>query len=118
MIGCLPVWDDLQPFRSGDTNNVVTYWLWRFDRTNDPIPLDDFWGKTVDGAVSDLRAANNPQAGNPGGPSDVELSVDPYFPRTISSIPADQRGKAVHRGGRNRLSLDFHTDFVKDKRLQ
>jgi len=107
-----------QTFRSDDTNNVVTYWFWRFDRTNDPVPLDDFWGKTVDGAISDLRIANNPQAGVPGGPSDVEFSVDPYFPSTIGSIPAEERGKAVHHGGRNRLSLDFHTDFVKDKRLQ
>ena len=107
-----------QFFKPGDTNDVVTYWFWRFDRTNDPIPLDDFWGKTVDGAVSDLRLANNPQAGIPSGPSDVELSVDPYFPNTIGSLPPEQKGRAVHRGGRNRLSLDFHTDFVKDKRLQ
>ena len=68
-----------QAFRADRTNDVVTYWLWRFDRPDDPVPLDDFWGKSVEQCVSDLRQANNPQAGIPSGPSDVELMVDPYF---------------------------------------
>src|SRR5437588_215669 len=50
---------------------VVRYWMWRFDRPDFPIPLDDLWGKTDDQAVSDLRLANNPQAGMPNGPADV-----------------------------------------------
>lgn len=106
-----------QVFRVGDSNAITTYWFWRFDRTNDPIPLDNFWTKTVEQSVSDLRLANNPQAGTPGGPSDVEFAVDPYFPATISTVAPEQKGRAVHRGGRNRLALDFHADFVKDLRL-
>lgn len=30
-------------------------WLWRFDRTDDPVPLDNFWGKSEDQAVNDLK---------------------------------------------------------------
>jgi len=106
-----------QGFRADRTNSVVTYWLWRFDRKDDPIPLDDFWGKSIAQCVTDLRQANNPQAGWPSGPSDVELIVDPYFPGTIASVPAELRGRAVHRGGRNRLSLDYHAEYVHDPRL-
>jgi hypothetical protein len=67
--------------------------------------------------VSDLRAANNPTAGQPNGPSDVELTVDPYFPRTIPAVPAEIRGRAVHPKGRNRLLLDLHIEFLRDARL-
>jgi prepilin-type N-terminal cleavage/methylation domain-containing protein len=95
---------------------VVRYWLWRFDRPDDPVPLDNFWGKTELGAVDDLRAANNPQAGLPDGPADAELAVDPYFPRTIPSVPANLKGLAVHFGGRNRLFLDGHLKWLRDVR--
>jgi type II secretory pathway pseudopilin PulG len=108
----------VQYSRPGDSNSIVTYWFWRFDRTNDPVPLDDFWGKTVEGCVADLQVANNPTVGVPSGPAAVEFGVDPYFPNTISALPPEERGRAVHRGGRNRLSLDWHTDFVRDRRLQ
>lgn len=94
------------------------YWMWRFDRIDDPVPLDNFWGKTVDRAVEDLFAANNPQAGKPEGPSQTELAVDPYFPKTILSVPASQKGLSVHFGGRNRLFLDMHVRHLRDKRLQ
>ncbi len=107
-----------QYFSTNDPNAVVCYWLWRFDRKDDPVPLDDFWGKTVDQSVADLRAANNPQAGLPNGPSDVELVVDPYFPNTVTKLPDDQRGLTVHRGGRSRLCLDLHAEFVRDPRLK
>jgi prepilin-type processing-associated H-X9-DG protein len=80
------------------------------------VPLDNFWGKNDLAAVSDLYAANNPIAGRPDGVADAELAVDPYFPKTIPSIPADIRGKAVHFGGRNRLFLDGHVKFLKDAR--
>lgn len=93
------------------------YWMWRFDRTTDPVDLDNFWGKTPDQAVADLRIANNPQAGKPEGVAETELLVDPYFPRTIPTVPAALKGLSVHRGGRNRLFLDGHAAFLKDTRL-
>lgn len=92
------------------------YWLWRFDRPDDPVPLDNFWGKNELQATEDLRAANNPQAGMPDGPADAELAVDPYFPRTIPTAPAALRGRAVHFGGRNRLFLDGHVKYLRDVR--
>jgi prepilin-type N-terminal cleavage/methylation domain-containing protein/prepilin-type processing-associated H-X9-DG protein len=107
----------IQLSRTNDANSRVSYWLWRFDRTDDPVPLDDFWGKSVSRAVMDLDAANNPQAPNAKSPSLIEWAVDPYFPKTISSLPQDVRGMAVHRGGRNILYLDGHALFVKDSRL-
>ena len=74
--------------------------MWRFDRPDVPIPLDDFWGKTDQECVDDLRTAKNPQAGIPDGVSDVEMAVDPYFPGTIPTTPPAVKGKAVHFGGR------------------
>ena len=101
------------------TNALITrYWLWRFDRIDPEIPLDNFWGKSIEQSVNDLREANNPTAGNPNGPSDVELAVDPYFPATIPAVPDVLRGRAAHTKGRNRLSLDGHADFLKDARLK
>jgi prepilin-type N-terminal cleavage/methylation domain-containing protein len=97
---------------------VTRYWMWRFDRADDPVPLDNFWGKMELQVVDDLRGAKNPQAGIPEGPADVEMAVDPYFPRTIPSIPASIRGKAVHFGGRNRLLLDGHVKFFRDRRTE
>ena len=107
-----------QPIAVAPNAPTARYWLWRFDRPDAVIPLDNFWGKTDLGAVSDLRAANNPQAGMPDGPADAELAVDPYFPRTIPTTPAALRGKAVHFGGRNRLFLDGHVKFLRDARTQ
>ncbi len=107
-----------QEFRADNTNAIVVYWLWRFDRKDDPVPLDNFWGKVPDQCVLDLRLANNPQAGQPTGPADVELAVDPYFPSTAVSLPPELRGRAVHHGGRNRLHLDYHAGFVGDPRLR
>src|SRR5437867_10760630 len=28
-------------------DSAVRYWLWRFDRPDDPVPPDNFWGKTA-----------------------------------------------------------------------
>jgi prepilin-type processing-associated H-X9-DG protein len=92
------------------------YWMWRFDQAGPVVPLDNFWGKTEWQAVADLQAARNPQAGFPEGPANVELAVDPYFPRTIPSVPAALRGRAVHMGGRNRLFLDGHVKYLRDVR--
>jgi|SRR5436190_3636360 len=105
-----------QQSRLGDQNSLVSYWLWRFDRTNEPVDIENFWGKTVNQCVLDLQTANNPQIGYPAGPSDVELAVDPYYPNTIATLPGDIRGRAVHLRGRNRLFLDCHAEFFRDPR--
>jgi prepilin-type N-terminal cleavage/methylation domain-containing protein/prepilin-type processing-associated H-X9-DG protein len=105
---------------SAATNAIaVRYWLWRFDRTNelsDPIMLEDFWGKTEAEAVADLQAANDPLVSGINGPSEVELAVDPYFPKTVPTVPAGMSGRTIHAGGRNRLFLDGHVAFTKDSR--
>jgi prepilin-type N-terminal cleavage/methylation domain-containing protein/prepilin-type processing-associated H-X9-DG protein len=104
---------------SGETNApLARYWLWRFDHIDPDVPLDNFWGKTEEQAVADLRTANNPQAGTPNGACEVELAVDPYFPKTIPSIPDQYRGRAVHPNGRNRLFLDAHVAFLRDARTR
>ena len=105
-----------QESRLGDANSNVNYWLWRFDRPDDPVPLDNFWGKTIEQSVADLIASGNPTVGKPAGPADVELAVDPYFPNTIASLPAELRGRAVHPRGRNRLFADAHAEFFRDAR--
>jgi type II secretory pathway pseudopilin PulG len=104
--------------RPGDESSAVTYWLWRFDRTDDPVPLDNFWGKSIARAMNDLLLANNPAAGQPASESDVEIAVDPYFPDTIPAVPGELRGQATHPRGRNRLQLDGHAEFVRDPRLR
>lgn len=104
---------------SKQTNSAVArYWLWRFDHIDPEIPLDNFWGKTEEQAVNDLRNAANPQVGIPSGACEVELAVDPYFPKTIASIPDAYRGRAVHPNGRNRLFLDGHATFLRDARTR
>lgn len=102
---------------SSETNvPLCRYWLWRFDRIDDPIPLTDFWGKSDAVAVSELQAANDPTVGPVSGPSEVELAVDPYFPSTVPTVPAGFSGRTIHAGGRNRVYLDGHTQFLKDTR--
>ena len=105
-----------QQSRPGDENSIVNYWFWRFDRPDDPVPLDNFWGKTVEQCAPDLVASGNPTVGKPSGPGDIELAVDPYFPNTIGSLPGELRGRAIHRGGRNRLFADMHAKFFRDPR--
>ncbi len=94
------------------------YWLWRFDQITPDVPLDNFWGKTVQQSFLDALASNNPVIGQPSGPSDVELCVDPYFPATIPSVSDTLRGLAAHSKGRNRLYLDVHVGFTRDTRLK
>ena len=97
---------------------TARYWLWRFDQFVGPVPLDNAWGKTEEQILRDLQAANNVQVGFPQGSADIELAVDPYFPRTIPSVAARLRGKAVHAGGRNRLFFDTHVKWLRDVRTQ
>ena len=113
-------WSGVEPsfqFAGIETNAPgVSYWMWRFDRPDDPVPLDNFWGRTEADCVTSLRAANNPQAGQPGGPADVELTVDVYFPNTTPTVPPQLKGRAAHARGRNRLMLDGHVEFTRDAR--
>lgn len=106
----------VQASRPGDAQSLVSYWFWRFDRTDEPVPLDNFWGKTVEQSVLDLREAKNPTAGIPNGPEDVEIAVDPYYPNTVPALPPELKGRSVHRGGRNRLFADAHAEFFRDPR--
>lgn len=102
--------------QSDGRRGASLYWMWRFDRSDDPVALDNLWGKTVDQAVTDLQASRNPLIGEPDGPAQVELAVDPYFPRTAPNVPPAARGLAVHFGGRNRLFLDGHVRYLRDGR--
>jgi prepilin-type N-terminal cleavage/methylation domain-containing protein len=100
------------------TNAAVTrYWAWRFDRPDDPVGQEDFWGKTVTQAVADLVAVtNDPALGIITSACDVELCVDSYFPNTIPSVAPELSGRTVHPGGRSRVMLDGHAIYIKDKR--
>jgi prepilin-type N-terminal cleavage/methylation domain-containing protein len=105
-----------QPVSAVANARSARYWLWRFDRPDNPVPLDNFWGKTEQQCVDDLKVANNPQAGSPDGVADIELAVDPYFPATIKAVLANLKGVSVHFGGRNRLLLDGHVKYFRDWR--
>lgn len=99
---------------------LCRYWLWRFDRIDDPPVSKNGWGKTDVELVEGVRQANDPTIVpiQPDGPADVELAVDPYFPNTIPSLDASLRGRAVHMGGRNRVFLDAHVKYFRDLRTQ
>jgi prepilin-type N-terminal cleavage/methylation domain-containing protein len=125
-----PVWQCPAAFNSAVGNAIQTvqatstlsnapvtrYWAWRFDRPDDPVSVEDFWGKKTGQAIVDLVSANDPIVGPISGPCDVELVVDAYFPSTVPNLPPELKGRAVHPGGRNRLLLDGHTAYLKDKR--
>jgi prepilin-type N-terminal cleavage/methylation domain-containing protein len=93
------------------------YWMWRFDQAVDPTPRDNFWGKTLDQALEDLRTENNPFIGIPEGISDLEMAVDPFFPRNARNVDPKLAGLSVHFGGRNRLFADTHVKWIRDPRL-
>jgi prepilin-type processing-associated H-X9-DG protein len=92
--------------------------MWRFDRTNGPVPLDNFWGKSLAETLLDLERAASPFLPGPHRPDTVELMVDVYYPATASALPDELRGRAAHRGGMNRLFLDGHVVFNRDARLR
>jgi prepilin-type N-terminal cleavage/methylation domain-containing protein len=104
---------------SMDTNApLCRYWAWRFDRPDEPVGQEDFWGKSQSQAVADLVAASATDAtlGLITGPLDVELVVDPYYPKTIPSVDPALKGRTIHAGGRCRVFLDGHMQFIKDAR--
>lgn len=113
--GVTAVWQAPGP----ETNaGRVSYWMWRFDRADDPVPLDNFWAKTRAQAVSDLATANHPLVGAVHGPGEVELVTDVYFPATAPGVEEALSGRAPHPRGRNRLYLDGHVAWGWDRRLQ
>lgn len=79
---------------------------------------EDFWGKSQTQAVTDLITASATDAtlGIINGVSDVELAVDPYFPKTVPTVAPELKGRTIHAGGRCRVFLDGHTQFIKDAR--
>jgi prepilin-type N-terminal cleavage/methylation domain-containing protein len=114
-----PVGNIVQTLQIGSTNGttpLVRYWLWRFDRPDDPVGIEDFWGKTETQAVTDLQSANDSTVGYISGAVDVELAVDPYFPNTVPTVPAGFSGRTIHAGGRCRVYMDDHVQFIKDAR--
>ena len=114
-----PAGNVVQTLQAGSTNAnppLVRYWLWRFDRPDAPVGLADFWGKTAAQAVADLQTANDPTVGAVNGPVDVELGVDAYFPSPIPTVPPELKGHTIHAGGRCRVFLDGHVQFIKDAR--
>lgn len=107
-----------QPVSEMTNAPATRYWLWRFDRAEEEIAKDNFWGKTEQQAFNELLESDNPVVGKPSSPSEVELAVDPYFPGTIPAVAVELKGRAVHARGRNRLFLDGHVEFNKDARLK
>jgi type II secretory pathway pseudopilin PulG len=111
----------IQSLQAGSTNAnppSVRYWLWRFDRPDNPVGQEDFWGKTDTQAVADLVSAAGTDAtlGTVNGATDVELVVDPYFPKTIGTVDPALKGRTIQAGGRCRVFLDNHVQFIKDAR--
>jgi prepilin-type N-terminal cleavage/methylation domain-containing protein len=114
-----PLGQIVQVLQAGSTNAnppAVRYWLWRFDRPDNPVGLEDFWGKTESQAVADLASTNDPTIGLINGASDVELAVDPYFPNTVPTAPPGTSGHTIHPGGRCRVYLDGHVQYIRDAR--
>ena len=102
---------------SNDTNMpLCRYWAWRFDRIDDPVMIEDFWNKTEAQAISTLQSTNDPLVGPISGAVDVELAVDPYFPNTAPTVVPALKGYTIHAGGRCRVFLDGHVQFIRDAR--
>ena len=113
-MGALP--QVAQSLSSAPNAPIARYWMLRFGRADTPTPLNYLWGKTPEQAVSDMQQNNDPLDGYPYSASDLEMAADPYFPRTIPSVPSELRGKSVHFGGRNRVFLDGHVKYLRDAR--
>jgi prepilin-type N-terminal cleavage/methylation domain-containing protein len=107
----------LQFLEGTNAATAVGYWHWRFDHVDGEVPLDNFWGKSAEQSVQDLRAANNPIIGQPGGASEVELAVDVYMPGTAPGVLPQFAGYSSHQRRVQRLYLDLHAQSAEDKRL-
>ncbi len=116
-----PTGNAQQSVQLGSTNTnppSVRYWLWRFDHPDDLVAQDNFWGKTEAQAVADLAIAalTNPPLGTINGATDVELAVDPYYPNNITAVDPSLKGRTIHAGGRCRVFLDDHVQYIYEKR--
>jgi hypothetical protein len=110
-----------QATSTGTNVPICRYWGWRFDRIDDLSSTnmtEDFWTKSEAQAVADLKAASVTDAtlGIITGPTDIELAVDPYFPKNIPTVSPELLGHTIHAGGRCRVYLDGHTQYLKDTR--
>ena len=47
----------LQTVSSNGIQQRTGFWLWRFDRADAVVSLDNFWNKTPDSALEDFRAS-------------------------------------------------------------
>ena len=105
---------------SGDGPDAVRvgYWMWRFDRAEPEVELDNFWGKTPEQAVADMARAGDPRSPAPSGPGELEMMADVYFPSTIAALPPELQGGSPHRRGRHRLVLEGRVEYVRDARLR
>jgi len=108
---------------------VTRYWMWRFDRRENPVKGTDCWGKLPSQCVADIDAFNTPVVKEktivppvPQGESDLELAVDPYIPSTALAAapqtPPNLLGLTVHPGGRNQLFFDGHVKYLRDARTK
>ncbi len=105
---------------------TTRYWMWRFDRHENPFKKTDCWGKTADGCIADIDVQNTGPMPEttidplvPQSQADLELAVDPYIPVCATlpcSTPAALQGLAVHFGGRNRVFFDGHVKYLRDVR--
>ena len=73
-------------------------------------------GESETQAITDLQSANDPTVGPVNGPTDVELVVDSYLQKTIPPVLPELLGRTIHGGGRCRVFLDGHTQFILDAR--
>ncbi len=111
---------DVDQTRQSPSTNAapVRYWMWRFDRPDDPVPLDDFWGKSREQAFAELQVAGNPTVGSPQSLGEVEFVVDVYFPATAPGVEAGLSGRSAHPKGKNRAWMDGHVSWSRDDRLR
>lgn len=97
-----------------ESKSFTRYWMWRFDKPDAQTPLDNFWGKSPEGATADYST----DKGQDYSVAEIELACDPYFPASARNVDPALAGVNAHRGGITRLFLDGHSKWQKDVRLK